>query len=243
MPGGIGPRWNRQRSRVAISASRSGSFTRGTSPDRARTRSPGTHPSGATLYTPSSSRSAASTHGRGEVVEVQELRRRIVLAGALAHPRGERPGHRPGAVGGHRQHRAQHRRPAGPCAARRHSSISCSTAPSWRAKANSTSGRRAASSVSGHRVVGVRAVHQGRRHEHDVSCGDRGDERGGRAPRWRSRGDAPGLGVRRGEPHEHVAGVLVDERRRTVQPGHHPAPEGARRIAHPHGAHWPDSTP
>ena len=46
--------------------------------------------------------------GRGEVVEVEELGRRVVLAEALAEPGGERAGERGRAVGGHRHDRAQH---------------------------------------------------------------------------------------------------------------------------------------
>ena len=46
--------------------------------------------------------------GRGEVVEVEELGRRVVLAEALPEPGGEGGGERRRAVGGHRHDRAQH---------------------------------------------------------------------------------------------------------------------------------------
>ena len=52
-PGGIGPRWNRQRRAADDLAHPLGQRQPGRSPVSARTRSPGIQPSGATLYTPS----------------------------------------------------------------------------------------------------------------------------------------------------------------------------------------------
>ena len=90
-----------------------------------------------------------------------------------------------------------------PGAARRHSSTSCSTAPSWRAKANSHVGPQRGVLGERHRVVGVRAVDQRRRHQHDVARGDRGGERGGDPLGGALVAAGPGLGVGRGEPHQH----------------------------------------
>ncbi len=69
--------------------------------------------------------------------------------------------------------------------ARRHCSTSSSAEANCRAKTNSTSGRSTASSVSGHRVVGERAVDHRRRDEHHMFRSARvgGGERGRGEPR------------------------------------------------------------
>jgi hypothetical protein len=129
------------------SARRSGSGMRGRSPDSARTRSPGTQPSGATLNTPSSRRSTPRRPPRRD--------RRgggTAMAGRPRRGAGRTrtPARWPGASRRRRQRTAgRSTQVARPPRAVRHCSTSSSAEASWRAKTNSTSGRSGASSVSG----------------------------------------------------------------------------------------------
>ena len=113
---GSGPAGSASAAAATIAATRSGRRMRGRAPVSARTRSPATQPSGATLNTPSRRRSTAST-----TADARSSRCRNCAGGSSApsrwpKPGGERGGERRRAVGRHRHDGAQH---ASPCAAGR----------------------------------------------------------------------------------------------------------------------------